>query len=852
MPGDELAFLAKLDEVGRGIRRWNGQHSPAAAAEQRQRQRQPQRSDSAAAAAPAAQEPASPPSPQNNVWRQRTVALEAALRDALSRGEAQEAKRLTEALVTVLTLDRSHRSRLQLARSGARTATKRLLELRGMLASNRPSPALDSVPTEAGWPSVATPRRLESTFDGTASHQPALAQPTPHSLARQRVQHASGSPSAFVAVDASPSGLEFATAPAHRSAADSRRAAELSSQLEQMRQLLLASPAESAASERLKAALAEKERQVAELMRKVGTDRAADLSVELARLRKLSLLRSSSKPERGGADDQDVRLLDMVTQKEAELASLTDSVGTAVVAATVQSGEHHINTRGSTATPPADSGTPSPPPKDREGAVSPPLDKAAADASRVEELTRQLEQMRTLTTTSMESSAAASRLRGLVAQKEVELAAAFGRELAEQAVNASSQAAALMSSAKRTVSAEALQRRDAEAAAAAWQAEAEAKGAALAAIKDANDDAMARASKARDDSLRAAAERHKTAERERAAAELEVEAESRSLEAMRDAAALVQSQVLPGSTSRLAGEGAASAHTPARDPAPRFSADVEAQATEIIKSAHEEADRRAAAHVQASDSMAEVTAVIQPGNELPGLSVSQSQTGVEERPIELGEAKALDARRMAELSQELGQIRELQLGAPETSAAAERLREMATEKQAELDGLFASHSGNVNVSVAGTGAGVGAGIAGGTGAGTGAGIGIGIGTSDVTTTPGLGLGVDARPGMSNGANTVVAGVGNGAGAGAGVGGGGGGAGAGAGAGPPGEKPPTSAAGGSMCSSFLMLLLLRLSSVVLLSSSSSSSRLSERVAAARVSDSRLNCAEWPTPRAMGSA
>ena len=58
--GDELAFLDKLDEVGRDLRRWNASPAPASS---------------------------SPISSEGySVWRQRTAALESALREALGNG----------------------------------------------------------------------------------------------------------------------------------------------------------------------------------------------------------------------------------------------------------------------------------------------------------------------------------------------------------------------------------------------------------------------------------------------------------------------------------------------------------------------------------------------------------------------------------------------------------------------------------------------------------------------------------------------------------------------------------------------------------------------------------------------
>ena len=388
------------------------------------------------------------------------AALESALREALTRGDAAEAARLTEALVTVLTMDRSHRSRLQLARSGARTATKRLLELRGMLASTRTSSASSSASGATAWPA----RRLDETFDVARSSQPA---------------------GTLDAVEANHTRAEADAASsysARSSSADSQRAAHLWSQLVEMRQLLLVSPDGSAASERLKKAVADKECEVASLLREVDAKNGDEIpdegpQVEVETMRKLGLLRSSAKPRRTYQQR-------FVSTPPAEIPpTVGDRAGS-------QRRLPVDSTRCSTS----------------QGTVIRPVDNTAVEASGVDDLTRQLQQMRVLATTSINSSAAASRLRELMAEKEIELAAAFGRQLAEQAANASSQAASVMHSAKQMARGEVARRRKAEASVLAWQMEAELKGAALAAIKDANAESAAKAAQAAEARERAAAE----------------------------------------------------------------------------------------------------------------------------------------------------------------------------------------------------------------------------------------------------------------------------------------------------------------------------------------------------------
>ena len=160
----ELTLLRKLSEVQQGLDRYS---SIAAA----RTPPPPSRSQSVGGS------PATPA--EARAWAERTARLEEALREALISGNTEEAKRLTEALVTVLTMDRTHRSRLQLARSGARSATKRLLELRSMLL--RTDGELEQLQSEHAAlcgarrtvsqlsPSQpGTARRLAETFGGAA------------------------------------------------------------------------------------------------------------------------------------------------------------------------------------------------------------------------------------------------------------------------------------------------------------------------------------------------------------------------------------------------------------------------------------------------------------------------------------------------------------------------------------------------------------------------------------------------------------------------------------------------------------------------------------------------------------
>ena len=92
----ELTLLRKLSEVQQGLDRYS---SIAAA----RTPPPPSRSQSVGGS------PATPA--EARAWAERTARLEEALREALISGNTEEAKRLTEALVTVLTMDRTHRSR---------------------------------------------------------------------------------------------------------------------------------------------------------------------------------------------------------------------------------------------------------------------------------------------------------------------------------------------------------------------------------------------------------------------------------------------------------------------------------------------------------------------------------------------------------------------------------------------------------------------------------------------------------------------------------------------------------------------------------------------------------------------
>ena len=137
-----------------------------------------------------------------------------------------------------------------------------------------------------------------------------------------------------------------------------------------------------------------------------------------------------------------------------------------------------------------------------DGAVTLRMDNVVVNASDADDLTRHGRCWRQRRSTRRRRQVGCARRW----QKEIEPAAAFGRQLAEQAVDASNQAASVMNSAKQTARGEVARRRKVEASVLAWQMEAELKGAALAVIKAANADSAAKAAQAAEDRERAAAE----------------------------------------------------------------------------------------------------------------------------------------------------------------------------------------------------------------------------------------------------------------------------------------------------------------------------------------------------------